>query len=197
MNGASSGSSPRRACEVGVELARLEEEPRAEAAHVAVGDVGAVVQPDERAAVRVVVEAVRAVPQAPGHPEVDQQDAVGLEADDQVLAAALDRGDALALELGGDLVRLVRPHETRVADLDAVEPPAREDGLQAAANGLDLGQLGHRSRLDSAARDRPLSDPGAWPGPGTGVSGRALSGTDGPVPGTVTKASRICTLTRV
>ncbi len=108
------------------------------------------------------------MPEAPGHPEVDQQDAVGLEADDQVLAAALDRGDALALELGGDLVGVVRPHEPRVADLDAVEPPPREHGLQAAANGLDLGQLGHRSRLDSAARDRlsrtPVPGPGLAPG---------------------------------
>ena len=90
--------------EIRGELARLEQEPGAEAAHVAVGEVGAIVEADQCAPMRVVVEAVRAVAETPGHAEVDQQDAVGLEADDQVLAAALDRGDALALELGGDLV---------------------------------------------------------------------------------------------
>ena len=38
--------------EVGLELARLEQEPGAEAAHVAVADLGAVVEPDDRAHVR-------------------------------------------------------------------------------------------------------------------------------------------------
>ena len=43
VNAAPSGSGPRRAVEVGVELARLEQEPGAEPAHVAVGDVRSVV----------------------------------------------------------------------------------------------------------------------------------------------------------
>ena len=137
--------------EVRVELARLQEQPGAESAYVAVGDVGAVVERDERPPVRVVVEPVGAVPEAAGHPQVDEQHTIGLEPDDQILAAPLDRRDALSLELGCDSVGLVGPHEPRVGDLDAVEPPAREDGLQPAANGLDLGQLGHASSLDSGA----------------------------------------------
>ena len=137
--------------EVGVELAGLEEQPGAEAAHVTVGDVGAVVEADERTPVRVVVEPGVAVAEAPGHPQVDQQDAVGLEADDQVLAAPLDRGDALSLELGGDLVGVVGPHEPGVADLDALEAPAGEHRLEPPADRLDLGQLGHRASVDSPA----------------------------------------------
>ena len=138
--------------EVRVELAGLEEQPRSEAAHIAVGDVGAVVEPDERPPVGIVLEPVHAVAEASGHPQMDQENAVGLEPEDQILAAPLDGRHALALQLRGDRVGVIRPHEPRIGDLDAVEPTSGENGLQAAANGLDLGQLGHRSRLDSAAR---------------------------------------------
>ena len=43
------------------------------------------------------------VPQAPRHPEVNQQNPTALEPDNQILAAPLDGGDTLTLELGRDL----------------------------------------------------------------------------------------------
>jgi hypothetical protein len=87
--------------------------------------------------------------QAPRHAEVDQENATRLEPDNQILAATLDGGDPLALQLGRHLGRVVGTHEARVVDLDALEAAAREDGFQAHADGLDLGQLGHEARLDS------------------------------------------------
>ena len=43
VNAGSSGSGPTRAARYGVELARLEQEPRSEAPDVAIGDVRSVV----------------------------------------------------------------------------------------------------------------------------------------------------------
>ena len=85
--------------DVGLDLVGLEQEPRAEAPDVTVGDARAVIQLDHRAAVRVVAFRPGAVQHRPGHAQVDQQRPTRLEAHDQVLAAAVDRGDALALEL--------------------------------------------------------------------------------------------------
>ena len=96
------------------------------------------------------------MPQRPRHPEVDQERAARLEPDDQVLAAPLDRGDALALELGRDLVRVVRPHEPRVVDLDALEAPPVEHGREPRADGLDLGQLGHAVTLAATRIRQPI-----------------------------------------
>jgi hypothetical protein len=79
------------------------------------------------------------VPEAPRHAEVDQENATALEPDNQILAAAIDGDDSLALELGGDLTRVERPNETRVVDHDALEHAADEHGLQARPDGLDLG----------------------------------------------------------
>ena len=60
-----------------------------------------------------------------------EQHATGLEPDNQVLAATLDRRDALALQLGRHLGRLVRAHEPRVVDLDALEAPSRRARARA------------------------------------------------------------------
>ena len=86
--------------EVRLELARLEQQPRAEAPDIAVGDLAAVVERQQRAPVRVARE--RVCPQRARHAEVDQQRAARREADDQVLAAAVDVLDALADQLRGD-----------------------------------------------------------------------------------------------
>ena len=73
--------------------------PRPEPADVPVGDLRAVVEPEDGTPVRVVVERPGgADSQAPGHPQVDQQRPPALEADDEVLPATLDRRDALADE---------------------------------------------------------------------------------------------------
>ena len=92
---------------------------------------------------RVVLEPVADVPQTPRHPEVNQENATTLEPNNQILAASLDGGDALALQLGRDLERLERPHQPRVEDLDALEAPPDERGLELATDRLDLGQFGH------------------------------------------------------
>ena len=84
--------------------------------------------------------------QRPRHPEVNEQNAIGLESKNQILAATLDRRDALALELRRHLGRLVWSHEPRIVNLDPLEATAREHRFQLGAHGLDLGQLGHPSR---------------------------------------------------
>jgi hypothetical protein len=83
------------------------------------------------------------VSQRSRHPEVDQERTTRLEPNNQILAAAIDLGDALALELAGDLERVVRPREARIRDLDVLEAPALQRGREPAADGLDLRQLGH------------------------------------------------------
>ena len=77
---------------------------------------------------------------------MDQENATALEPDNQILAATLDRRDPLAFELGRHLGRLVRTRQPRVGDLDPLEAPPDERGLELPADGLDLGQLGQRPR---------------------------------------------------
>lgn len=78
---------------------------------------------------------------------MNQQHTAGLEADHQVLAAAVDGHDPLTDELRGHLERVLRARQARVEDLDPVEAAADEQGLEPAANGLDLWQLGHAARV--------------------------------------------------
>ena len=87
------------------------------------------------------------VTQRPRHPEVNQQRATRLEPDNQILAAATDLGDALADELAGDDRRVERPHEARVANLDALEACPLEHRRDRPTDGLDLGQLRHAPSL--------------------------------------------------
>src|SRR3954452_8726374 len=102
---------------------------------------------------RVVLERPAAhVPQAPRHPEVNQENPTALEPDNQILAAPLDGGDALTLELGRDLQRLERPDEPRVGDLHALEASTDEHRLELAADRLDLGQLRHPATGASRGR---------------------------------------------
>jgi hypothetical protein len=92
------------------------------------------------------------MPQAPRHPEVNQENATTLEPDNQILAAPLHGGHALALQLGRDLERLERPHQPRVEDLHLLEAPPHEQRLELAADRLDLGQLGHERSVAPSAR---------------------------------------------
>ena len=95
----------------------------------------------------------RRVQKVPRHAEVDQENATALEPNNQVLAAPLERLDALADELGRDLGRILWPRQPRVFDLDVLEAPSVEHRLEPAPNRLDLGQLGHRPSLATAERD--------------------------------------------
>ena len=92
------------------------------------------------------------VPETPRHPEVHQEHTPALEPNNQILAATLHRGDALAFELPRDHLRVERPGQPRIVDRDALERAPEQHGLEARANGLDLGQLGHVARLAGAGQ---------------------------------------------
>ena len=92
---------------------------------------------------RVLLEPVADVPQAPRHPEVNQENATAFEPDNQILAAAIERGDPLALELGGHSGGIGGPGEAWVEDPDVLETAADELGLESCPDGLDLGKLRH------------------------------------------------------
>jgi hypothetical protein len=83
------------------------------------------------------------VPQTPRHPEVNEQSPPRFEPNNQILAAPFERRNSFAFELGGDGVWLEGPHESRIADLDAVEPPPDQVRLQLLPDRLYLWQLGH------------------------------------------------------
>ncbi len=106
---------------------------------------------------RVVPERPRRrVPQAPGHPEVDEESPAALEPDDQVLAAPLHGRDPLPLQLRLHLGGLQGAHEARVEDRDALETAPDEHRRELRADGLDLGQLGHvRSVRTARAAQAP------------------------------------------
>jgi hypothetical protein len=70
---------------------------------------------------------------------VNQENTVTLEPNNYILATAFERSDPLALELGGDGEGIVRPGQTAVEDLDAIEPPSDEQRFELGANSLDLG----------------------------------------------------------
>ena len=122
----------------------LDYEPGSEATDVAIGDARSVVERDDGAAVGILAElAVARMAQAPRHPKVDQQATAALESDDQVLASALECGDLLSPECAGDRGGVERTGQALVVDLDLLESAADELRLEPAADGLDLGQLGH------------------------------------------------------
>jgi hypothetical protein len=79
------------------------------------------------------------VPQTSRHPEVNQKSPPRLEPNNQILASAFERRHSFAFELGSYRARLERPHESRITDLDAVEPPADEVRLELDTDRLDLG----------------------------------------------------------
>ena len=84
---------------------------------------------------------------APRHPEVDQESPTSLEPNNQILAAAIDGRDALALQFGRDHDPVERARQPRIGDLDTLEGAAHEHRLEPATDGLDLRKLGHRTRV--------------------------------------------------
>jgi hypothetical protein len=70
---------------------------------------------------------------------VNQEATTAFEPNNQILAAPLERRDALALQLGRDRPGIERPGQAGVGDLDAVEAAADEGRFEAEANRLDLG----------------------------------------------------------
>ena len=83
------------------------------------------------------------VTQGPRHPEVDQQRPSRFETDNQILATAPDRRDALPDELARDDRRVERPHEAWIANLDVLEECPFEHRRDRPTNGFDFGQFRH------------------------------------------------------
>jgi hypothetical protein len=74
---------------------------------------------------------------------VNQERPTGFESDNYILPATVDGLDALTHQLCGDLDRVLGARQAWVEDLDPVEAATDEHGLEPAADGLDLWQLGH------------------------------------------------------
>src|SRR5919109_727167 len=77
----------------------------------------------------------------------DEGPGLSAGSNNKLLPPPIDGCDALALQLGGDLERLDRPRDPRIADLDPVEAPADEHRLELSPNRLDLGELRHARSL--------------------------------------------------
>ena len=104
------------------------------------------------------------VQERPRHPEVHQERTTRLEPNNQILAAPVERGDPLSLQLGDDLQRLERTYDACVEDVDTLEAASDERRLEPAADDLDLGELGHprtvaaRRKAGSGRQDRLAGD---------------------------------------
>ena len=86
------------------------------------------------------------------HPEVDQESPTSLEPNNQILAAAIDGCDALALQLGRDLNPVEWARQPRIEDLDVLKGAAQERRLEPATDGLDFWKLRHRTRVVGGSR---------------------------------------------
>jgi hypothetical protein len=95
------------------------------------------------------------VQQISRHAEVNQENATGLEPNNQILATAIDRDDSLAFQLCGHSGGVERAGEARIVDLDALETPTHQERLEPCSHGLDLGQLGHGASLAGLRWTRP------------------------------------------
>jgi hypothetical protein len=88
---------------------------------------------------RIVTELSRpGVTQAPRHSEVDQENPPGFEPNNQILAAAVERRDALPLELRRHRERLERADEPRVVDLHPLERATDDVRFERETDRLDL-----------------------------------------------------------
>ena len=156
------GSGPRPARRGWASSAGVGHEvDEAEAAGVVEGEAGAVVEVEDdvvvllRRRVRVVEGADRGAgdEDAAGHAEVDDQGLAPVEVGEEVLGAAAQGEDAGAGEAGGE-ARGEGAAEVGAADVGAGDDVAGQHGLEAAADGLDLGQLGQGDLRFRAAAGR-------------------------------------------
>lgn len=75
----------------------------------------------------------------PRHTEVNKESSPALEPDNQILAATIDRRNALAFDLGRHEIRGERTHKPRIGDRRSPDAGAVEDRRDLPAHGLDLG----------------------------------------------------------
>ena len=104
----------------------------------------------------------RLVQERAGHAQVDEKRAARVEADDQILAAPIDRVDALADELGGNLERIERSRQPRIVDLDLISVRPSSAGAIArrtlSTSGSSGTRLGRRRRAGSTAPAEAVAD---------------------------------------
>src|SRR5450830_1487140 len=124
--------------QVALQLACFEQVPGSEATHVAVDELGTVVQLEPGPLVRERTGARTPVPERSRHTEMDSERFPALQNEKQVLAAAIERRDLLAGERGRDLSGSDRPRQPRIADLGVDALPAREQRPEPAARRLTL-----------------------------------------------------------
>src|SRR5439155_8230159 len=103
-----------------------------------------------------VRQAARRVEERPRHPEVHQESPTRFEPDNQILAATIDQRDPLAFELPRHLERVEWARQPWIGNLDPREGASLQPRREPAADGLDLGQLGH---VPTVAAGR---DSGTW-----------------------------------
>ena len=122
-----------------------------ELAHVAEPQLGAVVQRERQPLVGVDRQRRRHDEQLPGHLEVDGEERAAGEVDDDLLAAPADGLDPPAGHAADERLRVLvaqrpGPRDARAGDLRA-GPAAlgQQPAPEVARDGLDLGQLRHRS----------------------------------------------------
>ena len=129
---------------------RLGEQPRAEAARVAIRDAAPVLELEDGALMRR-----RRVPEAAGHTQVHEQRVPALEPHDDVLPAAIDGRNAIAAEHPGDELRVFRSRQPRVVDSHGGDALSLHDRCQPAALGLDFGKLRQWCRARSECSAAP------------------------------------------
>ena len=153
------GAGPRP--QIVLELARLDQPHRAEPALVAVDERRAVVELEHGPDVggRRLRRVRRAMVEPPGHPQVRDERAPGVELEQQVLAAPPHPGEALAVELEPDRDRIERRRQPAVADVGADDRAPGDARREAAPDRLDLGQLGHPVSLAGRMRPPRFADP--------------------------------------
>jgi len=75
---------------------------------------------------------------------VHQERATRLEPNNQILAATIDQNDTLTIQLSRHIEWIERARQPLIRDPNLLEDPTFEHGRKPPANGLDLGELGHR-----------------------------------------------------
>ena len=102
---------------------------------------------------RIVRQPARRVVQKRSrHPEVNQERPSRFEPNNQILATAINGGNPFTFELPRNLDRVERARQARVGDLDVGEHASFEHRREPAADGLDLGQLGHSATVPARVR---------------------------------------------
>ena len=145
---------PEARVEEGVELRAAERElAGAEAARVAEGDDVAIVELQAHAHVGRVAR--RVVEQVAGHAQVHEQEHLAGGLEDEVLAPPVQALDLAALERVAQRLRVQRLTPARVQNLERAQRAPLHERREAAADRLDLGQLGHRVAAYGVTCSRP------------------------------------------